>query len=260
MTVTIAEWEAAGWTREKLYEFWESDNRGMQEHAFTRHFHLTEEKLQQWWPLVDVREICLKLCVIYATVEIAFPRELAQYLWFKWFRKGETPCRFGNFFARFVGSYRPESPKTVPELLEAHRRICAQVLLRQVTLDAVDIQPTRPTTVDDRVESPHENHENYRLEAIFHAVFLIMDTLPPLNSAANRSSRDREFAAATSVLLVRTGEFRDLRTGPVDFAPIDAVSEEIDGNKDLRRIALGDAVDFILDLHSQNSDVPLQHV
>ncbi|KAL8705558.1 MAG: hypothetical protein Q9201_001336 [Fulgogasparrea decipioides] len=259
MALTIAESEAEGWTRDALTESWELGNKGMQPHKFTQHFHLTDAKLQQWWPLVDVQEFCLKLCAIYATVEIAFERQLAEYLWTKWFRKGK-PCRFGNFFARYVGSYKPESPKTVPELLEAHRRICAQVLLRQVTLSTKDLDPMRPMTVLDRVQHSYENHENYRLEAIFQAIFVIMDTLPPFNSIHNRDPRDREFAAATSVILVRTGIFHDLRTGPINFAPIDAVSEVVDGNMDLRRIALGDAVDFILDLHNQNSDDPRQYV
>lgn len=41
--------------------------------------------------------------------------------------------------------------------------------------------------------------------------------------------------------------------GPIDFTSIEAVSEQVDGNADVRRIALGHAVDFILDLNRQNS-------
>ena len=250
----MEEWKAEGLTEEELLAFWENDNKQLQPHKFVNLFHLTPDILQKWWPLKDIHEFCLKHCAIYATVKISFQPELADYLWNKWFRK-DTPCRFGNFFARFVGAYKPESPKTVAELLEAHRCICAQVLLRQVTVNAHDIRPYRPMAIDDRAYDVYEDHENYRLEATFHAVFIIMDIVPPLDSHHKRSLEDREFAAATPVLLVRTGEFHDLRTGPVDFASIEALSEEVDGNANVRRTLLGHAVDFILDLHRRNSEI-----
>lgn len=108
--------------------------------------------------------------------------------------------------------------------------------------------------MDDR----YENHENYRLEALFHALFIVMDT--PVHRAHKRSGEeqkqaDEEIIANASVLIVRTGEYHDLRTGPVDFAPIDNMSEQVDENGDVRRIALGDAVDFVLELHKQNTEV-----
>ncbi|KAL8676965.1 MAG: hypothetical protein Q9186_006574 [Xanthomendoza sp. 1 TL-2023] len=233
MTVTFEELEAEGWSKDKVLEHWEWDNKSLQPHKFDRPFNLISGSLEQWWPLKDVHEFCLKLCAIYATVPIAFARELAEFLWIKWFRPRETPCRFGNFFARYIACYKPASPKTIPELLEAHRRICAQVLLRQVVLNASDIKPF-PLDIGDRFDDPHENHENYRLEAIFHAVFIVIDTIPPFNSREKRRFHDREFAAATSVLLVRTGEHHDLATGPVDFAPVEALSETVDGNQNVR--------------------------
>ncbi|KAI4148511.1 MAG: hypothetical protein L6R39_002775 [Caloplaca ligustica] len=250
----MEEFKAEGLTEEELFAFWEWDNRSRQPHKIAQPFYLTPDILQQWWSLKDVHEFCLKHCAIYATVDCAFPRELADYLWAKWFRK-DTPCRFGNSFAKFVAAYKPESPKTVPELLEAHRRICAQVLLRQVTLDAHDIRPYRPMSVDERAYDVYEDHENYKLEATFHAVFIVMDTLLPLPFSPAGSRDDRDFVAAIPVLLVRTGEHHDLRTGPVDFASIEASSEEVDGNTDVRRIPLGHAVDFILDLHRRNSEI-----
>ncbi|KAL8754759.1 MAG: hypothetical protein Q9184_005011 [Pyrenodesmia sp. 2 TL-2023] len=251
MTVTFEEFEADGCPRHKLLEYWEMDNKRMQPWKFHDHFELTPEALQRWWPLQDVHKFCQKHCAIYATVQIAFHRELAEYLWAKWFQPG-TPCRFGESFARYVASYLPDSPKTVPELLDAHRYICAQVLLRQVTLNPLDYRP-KPKTVDNRAENLYENHENYRLESLFHAIFIVIDTIPPLNSNLTRKRDDREFAAATPVLLVRTGEFNDL-TGPIDFAPVESLSEEVDGNPHVRRINMGDAVDFILDLHGRNCD------
>ncbi|KAL8787432.1 MAG: hypothetical protein Q9213_002209 [Squamulea squamosa] len=248
MTVSFEEFEAEGLTRKEMLEYWEWDNKSWQPHKFRGHLHLTPTMLEQWWPLKDVHGFCMKICAIYATVNMYFERELAEYLWTKWFRPGETPCRFGNFFARYVGSYKSECPKTVADLLDAHRRVCAQVLLRQITLAAHDDKP-KPSTIDERANNnPYEDHENYSLEATFHSIFLVMDTLPP----RKRHSADQDFLAATPVLLVRTGEYHDLRTGPVDFAPIQAVSEEIDGNANIRRIALGDAVDFLLELHRQN--------
>ncbi len=69
----------------------------------------------------------MQLCAIYDTVDILIGFELAEYLWAKWFKPGK-PCRFREFFARFVGCYLPDSPKTVPELLDAHRYICAQAM------------------------------------------------------------------------------------------------------------------------------------
>ena len=34
---------------------------------------------ENWWSLKDVHDFCLKLCAMYATVDIAFPKELAEY-------------------------------------------------------------------------------------------------------------------------------------------------------------------------------------
>lgn len=250
MTVTMEEFEAEGLSKDEMIEHWEWNSKSWQPAKFVQH-HLAPVSLDLWWPLKDVHDFCLKLCAIYATVDIAFPRELAEYLWTKWYRPGETPCRFLNFFARFVGSYKPGCPKTIADLLDAHHRICAQVLLRQVTLTGDDDKP-KPLAADDRADNPYEDHENYKLEPTFLAIFIVMDTLPPLNSCHDRDPSDRDFVSVTPVLLVRTGEYQDLRTGPVDFAPIREASEEVDGNADVRRIALGDAVDFILDLERQN--------
>ncbi|KAL9609355.1 MAG: hypothetical protein Q9167_005863 [Letrouitia subvulpina] len=256
MTVSDGEIEAEGYSIEEFIAHWEYENKWMQQHKFFQHFQLTPETLQQWWSIKDLHEFCLKVCAIYATVNIPFERELAEYLWNKWFRAGETPCRFGNFFARFVGSYNPESPKTVPKLLDAHQRICAQVLLRQGTLCAQDKKPA-PLRVEDRLESPYENHENYILDPVFHAVFIVMDTTVPLVPSSStwqlRARDDPDFAADTPVLLVRTGVYHDLRTGLVDFASIEAISEEVDGSENVRRINLSSAVDFVLDLHRRNT-------
>lgn len=262
MTVTVEEMVAEGWPEDEQIAHWEYNNSGLQQHRFGGlHFLLTEQSLHQWWPLKELHEFCLKLCAIYATVTIPTARELSMYLWDKWFQPGVTPCRFENFFARFIGSYEPESPKTISKLLDAHRHICSQVLLRQGTLTAQDkpLQPL-PQDIGSRVDNRFENHENYRLEALFHAVFIVMDTKPP-TKAAHKRTRDeqlhdvKEALAATPVLLVRTGEYHDLRTGPVNFAPIETISEEVSENADVRRIALGDAVDFILELHRQNTEV-----
>ncbi|KAL8835508.1 MAG: hypothetical protein Q9176_006857 [Flavoplaca citrina] len=252
MTITVEELEADGAIREELFEYWEAANKRMQPWKFDIPFKLTPKTLQQWWPLTDLHEFCLKTCAIYATVDIAFPQELAQYLWAKWFHPSIT-CRFGEFFAKFVASYLHDSPKTVAELLVAHRCICDQVLLRQVVLLPADDRP-RSMTFNARSQDPCEDHENYRLEALFQAVFIVIDTLPPLNSCWTRSRHDIDFVADTEVLLVRTGEYHDLKTGPINFGPIESVSEEIDGNGDVRRVKLGDAVDFILELQRCNTD------
>ncbi|KAL8714434.1 MAG: hypothetical protein Q9220_001767 [cf. Caloplaca sp. 1 TL-2023] len=249
----MEEWAAEGWTEEKLIEYWEWNNRSWQPHKFVQHLRLTPDILEQWWPLKDMHEFCLKLCAIYATVDISFQRELAEYLWSKWYRQGR-PCQFGNAFARFIGSYYERSPKTIEELLVAHRCICAQVLLRQVILNGDD-EKAAPESVDDRAEDPYENHENYHLEPIFHALFIVIDTLPPRNAFRDREPGDRDFVADTPVLLVRTGEHHDLKTGPIDFAPVEAVSEELAGNKDVRRINLRAAVDFVLELERQNNEL-----
>ncbi|KAI4147080.1 MAG: hypothetical protein LQ341_001883 [Variospora aurantia] len=260
MTVTVEELEAEGWPEAEQIAHWEYNNKGMQSHMFAVHFHLTPLSLHRWWPLKDVHAFCLKLCAIYATVSLGGARELCIYLWTKWFRQGVTPCRFENFLARYVGSYKPESPKSIPELLDAHRRICSQVLLRQVTLTAED-KPLKPLpqTVDDRLDNRYVNHENFHLEALFHALFIVIDTKPRQSSRCRltydeRLREDTEILTALPVLLVRTGEFHDLRMGPIDFAAIESVSEMVDGNKDVRRIALGDAVDFVLELHRQNTE------
>ncbi|KAL8651157.1 MAG: hypothetical protein Q9226_004829 [Calogaya cf. arnoldii] len=251
MTVTIEEFEADGLSKEELIKHWAWNNKSWQPGKFTLH-DLAPVSLNQWWPLQDVHDFCLKLCAIYATAESVFPRELAEWLWTNWYRPGETPCRFLNFFARFVTLDRPKCPKRIPDLLDAHRRICSQVLLRQVVLSADDDKP-KPLTVDSRADNLQENHENYMLEPTFLALFIVLDTKTPTYSRLlTRRDYDPDFLALTPALLVRTGDYCDLKTGPVDFAPICEVSEESDGNPDVRRIALGDAVDFILDLERQN--------
>ncbi|KAL8992528.1 MAG: hypothetical protein Q9169_007032 [Polycauliona sp. 2 TL-2023] len=238
MTITVAEYEAVGTTRSNLLVTWESYNKAWQQGRFVEHYH-RPVSLQEWWPVSDVYDFCLKLCAIYATVGISFRMELLEYLWTKWYRPGETPCRFFNFFARFVASRKPECPKTITDLMTAHRCICAQVLLRQVTGDHYRPWP------------PYEDHENFKLESTFLAVFIVLDTnLPPMTREAQIANPD--FPAVAPALLVRTGEYHDLRSGPVDFEPIREISEEVAGNPDVRRIALGDAVDFILNLARQN--------
>ncbi|KAL8657983.1 MAG: hypothetical protein Q9226_001393 [Calogaya cf. arnoldii] len=256
MTVTAEEMEAEGWSIKDQTTHWVNNNEGLQQHKFHSAglcFHLTQHTLQQWWPLKDVHEFCLKLCAIYATVDITFGRELAVWLWSKWYRPG-IPCRFGNFFARFVACHYPDSPKSVLDLLNAHRRICAQVLLRQINLTAKDDGPV-PQDIGLRVDSLQENHENHQLEPVFHAVLIVIDTNLPGNAFLDRDPNDTDFPSRIPVLLVRTGEFHDLKTGPVHFSSIESISEEVCGKADVRRIALGDAVDFILDLHRQNTGV-----
>ncbi|KAI4181924.1 MAG: hypothetical protein LQ346_006673 [Caloplaca aetnensis] len=261
MTVTVEEMVAEGWLEEQQNAHWEHDNHGMQKHWFRgRSFDLTRRSVHQWWLLRDVHAFCLKICAIYRTVNSDVGQELCSYLWDKWFQPGVSPCRFENFFGRYIASHHPESPKSIPELRDAHRDICAQVLLRQVTLTAEDkpLKPPRQYDLGTRVDDRYENHENYRLEALFHALFIVMDT--PVHRAHKRSGEeqkqaDEEIIANASVLIVRTGEYHDLRTGPVDFAPIDNMSEQVDENGDVRRIALGDAVDFVLELHKQNTEV-----
>ncbi|KAI4284699.1 MAG: hypothetical protein L6R38_001217 [Xanthoria sp. 2 TBL-2021] len=196
MTVTTEELEAEGWPIEEQTAHWENGNRGLQQHKFASYlrFHLTQHTLQQWWPLKDVHEFCRKLCAISATVDIAFGRELSLWLWSKWYRPG-IPCRFSNFFARFVASHHPDSPKKVPDLLDAHRRICAQVVLRQITLTAEDYKPV-PQRIDERVDSLHENHENDKLEDTFHALFIVIDTNFPCNAFGDRDRNDQEFPRA----------------------------------------------------------------
>ncbi|KAL8846313.1 MAG: hypothetical protein Q9221_008596 [Calogaya cf. arnoldii] len=247
----MEEFEAEGLSKDEMTKHREWNNKSWQPGKFVQH-RLTPISPHQWWPLQDVHDFCLKLCSIYATVKINFPKELAEYLWTKWYRPGETPCRFLNFFARFVSFDKPEYPKTIPDILDAHRCIYSQVLLRQVTLTSYDDKP-KPLTVDSRADNLQENHENYKLEPTFLALFIVLDTEPLMKSQPARGDYDPDFPAVTSALLVRTGDYRDLRTGPVDFTPIYEVSEEVDGNPDVRRIALGDAVEFVLDLEMQNS-------
>ncbi|KAL8918718.1 MAG: hypothetical protein Q9208_007189 [Pyrenodesmia sp. 3 TL-2023] len=261
MTVTVEEMVAEGWPEADQIAHWENNNKGLQLHRFSGlRFQLTPQSLHQWWPLQDLHEFCLKICAIYATAIVRVDRELSMYLWDKWFRPGVTPCRFENFFARFIGSYEPESPKTIPEFLDAHRQICSQVMLRQGILTTQD-KPLQPLRHDlgSRVDDRFENHENYRLEALFHALFIVMDVEPTITAAHQRTRSERlqdvkEALAATPVLLVRTGEYHDLRTGPVDFSPIETMSEKVDEDGHVRRSALGDAVDFILELHKQNTE------
>lgn len=59
--------------------------------------------------------------------------------------------------------------------------------------------------------------------------------------------------AATLILVLRTGEFHDLRPGPMDHALVESLSETVDGNPHVRRINLSDAVDSIHDVQRRNS-------
>ncbi|CAO1603811.1 hypothetical protein XANCAGTX0491_007390 [Xanthoria calcicola] len=141
----------------------------------------------------------------------------------------------------------------VAELLDAHRCICAQTLFRQVILHPADDR-SNEKAVSGRPEDRYENCERYNSEALFHAIFIVIDTIPALNSFSTRVRDDREFVAATPILMVRTGEFHDWKACPIDFASIESLSEKVDGNPHVRRINLGHAVDFILDLQRRNSD------
>ena len=121
----------------------------------------------------------------------------------------------------------------------------------KITLAGEDKKP-KPLTVDDRADTPYKDHENYSLEPIFFAIFIVIDTIRSLNACHHRILSDRDFISVMTVLLVRIGGYHDLETGPVDFASICAVSEEVGGNPNVRRLALVDAVDFVLALERQN--------
>ena len=253
MTITIEEWlSLVDWDRAQLLNHWEWDTKSWQVHKFARPLRLNKVTLQQRWSIKDVHDFCLKVCAIYATVDGGHdPSGLSQYLWDRWFQPGGTPCRFGNAFARYIRAWDPDSPKTVSELLDSHRKICNQVRFRQITLSGDDDDRPLPQTLDQRAEDPYENHENYRLEASFPAAFIVMDEKCPLN-ADSSSSKDRWLFGETQVLLVSTGDHHDLKNGPIDFAPIADVSEIVDGNEHVRRISLDKAVDFLMGLYQEN--------
>ena len=133
---------------------------------------------------------------MYATVDIAFPKELAEY------NNGGTADFSTSSLDCLVLTVR-DAPKTIAGLLDAHRRICAQVLPRKITLTGKDNKP-EPLTVDARADNPYEDHENYKLEPIFFAIFIVMDTIPSLNACHHRIFSNRDFISVTTVLLVRT--------------------------------------------------------
>ena len=250
MTITIEEWRSlANYSKEDLLKHWEWDNGAQQQHKFSMPFRLTDSALHERWPIEDVHDFCLKACAIYATVNHD-PRELAQYLWDKWFRPGESPCRFGNAFARYIRAWDSDSPKTLPELLDAHRKICAQVLERQIVLTSEDDKP-KPQSLDQRAEDPYENHENYMLEASFRAFFIVMDTNAPPSPNLGSSKRRWLFDDA-QVLLVRSGSSNDLVTAQGDCTPLEAEFQENYGTGNMWRVSLGKAVSFLMELHHRN--------
>ncbi|KAL8689097.1 MAG: hypothetical protein Q9224_004724 [Gallowayella concinna] len=252
MTITIDEWLSLleDYDKEELLKHWEWDNGALQQHKFSMPFCLTESALQKRWPLKDLHDFCLKTCAIYATVDHD-PRGLAHYLWKKWFRPGESPCRFGNAFARYIRAWDPNSPKTPLELLDAHRRICSQVLERQIHLTGDDDKP-KPNSLDKRAEDPYENHENYRLETSFQNFFIIMDTKVPHNSISTGPSEHRWLFDDAQVLLVRSGSSHDLDTAPGEGTLLGAAFEGMDGTGNWRRLSLDKAVSLLMELHDRN--------
>ncbi|MCJ1253631.1 hypothetical protein MMC24_001443 [Lignoscripta atroalba] len=229
---------------ERWRPHYESYNYTWQMHRYVYHFVLTQTTLHERWPLMEVHDFCLKACAIYLVVDAPIEPFLLEYLWARWYRPGESPCQFRNFVAKLVASNQPESPKTVPELVEAHRSICAQVSRRQITLDDNDVKTKHNVT--DEVD----DHEHYKLEPIFRALFLVIEKRPDMDPST-RGKRQRVAWDDEPVLLVRTGDTTVLKLGPINFHSIEGISQEVGGDKNVRRVGLGGAVDFILDLQQR---------
>lgn len=135
----------------------------------------------------------------------------------------------GRFPCKFIASWTPNSPREVGDILAAHRDLCAQVRLRQKKLDAEDAalpgaEPAR--------------HKGFELHPLFRALVVVMD----------RPDWEQE-----DVLLVRTGDDRSLRCGPIDFDPL-RFSFHVDDDGNTLRGTFAKVMKLVMDLMQREDE------
>ena len=114
-------------------------------------------------------DFCWKDCALYSTTPIVYPGsdDLVNYIWNKWFQGDATNIDHENFVIKHIKAYSPESPKRLPEMIEAHRAISLQVDRRIAGLD----MPGRTTG------GLYDYHTKYNFLSSFKKVFIIVDSL-----------------------------------------------------------------------------------
>ena len=119
-------------------------------------------------------DFCWKTCALYMTQNIGGGSDdLINYIWVKWFQGDATNIEYDNFIIKHVEAHTPKSPKSLPEMIEAHLAICLQVQ-RQL----LDIQPFNPATSDyylSHADLHLKYNARYKFLSSFRKVFIIVD-------------------------------------------------------------------------------------
>ena len=213
-------------------------NRKMQQEFYRHPFVLTTTSQNERWPLEQLHDFCWKACAIYDLVKLSVPARamLFNYVWSRWFIKGETACEYGNNFAKYIGCWEPTSPKTIPAIMKAHQAICAQVSHRTEVLDEKD------SNTKHHCHANVDYHAGYKLQPAFQDIIMIIDEEPLLEREGTWANWEGQ-----SILLVRAGYPYDSGLGPVAFHPVDSGSQ-LEGDENVRNISFGKAMDIVLGL------------
>lgn len=117
--------------------------------------------------LLQYHDFCWKTCALYSTTEMVgdCSDDLINYIWVKWFHGDATDIDNDEFVVKHIKAYAPECPKSLPEIIDAHRTICVEV----------QRQDRRSETRESSLGTPGEQY-GYRFLPSFKKVFIIVDS------------------------------------------------------------------------------------
>lgn len=189
-------------------------------------------------PLDTMYDFCWKGCAMYITAPLGPGSPLTQRDLLAMFEHlceridwdaRPDAAALGEFPCKFLACQAPDSPRGIAEILETHRRICAQIRARQTVLDAQDVAAP---------EADPARHARYRLHPLFRALLVVMD---------------RPDWQEHDVQLVRTGDDEDLRYGPIDFDPL-RFDFYVDDDGDVLRGSFKRVMALVMDLKQREDD------
>ena len=132
--------------------------------------------------LRECHSLCWKTCAVYSTIPLDRPNryKLFEFISSRWYRGDETRLCWDSFFGKLIDCWsHTDAPKTMPKIIESHRRLCDQVQQRQVVLDLQDTHDhnRQHPLVRNVSTNCYTVHSQYHLLPSFYSIFLLIDRL-----------------------------------------------------------------------------------
>ena len=173
--------------------------------------------------------------------------------WFRYHDEEKPDIKFGHFFASPV-RIADDGPKTIPEMLEAHKAFClrASSLLHQIYIGEAS----------ESWMGPWPSPQHYSVLPLCQVIIVVLDSGAELALARDSDgsiSLDKVSQRET-MLMIRTGDESRL-SAPISFESISAQTvplarSDIDANEniDAARVSLATAVRFIAGLQQRENE------